>query len=195
MEMEMKQIESRDQFPFLLNEMGLVGIGVEVGVQKGVYAKFLLDNWKGEKLYLVDAWRQFKSNEVSVDNPDRNVQLNNFAETFMNTYFHYDKAVIIKDLSVSASHIFPDGFFDFIYVDAAHDEINVMKDLEAWYPKVKNGGIFAGHDYFNGFVHIQINGVEEYKENKVKSVVDDFFCFSKVLSTPQDEYPSWYIKK
>ena len=190
----MKQIEIRDHFPLLLNEMGLNNYAMEVGVHRGLYSKLLLDNWLGYKLYLVDAWRYFPSDTVSVDNPDHNVQLSNIIDTFKNVYPHFGKATMIRELSVDASMIFPDNFFDFVYIDAAHDVENVKKDLNAWYPKVKKGGIFAGHDYFDGYVHIQIDGIEEYKENKVKSVVDEFFN-SEVLSTFRDEYPSWYIQK
>lgn len=33
--------------------------------------------------------------------------------------------------------------------DARHDYCGVAEDLELWWPKVKPGGIFAGHDYID----------------------------------------------
>jgi hypothetical protein len=195
----MKQIQTRDQLPLALNELGLVGYGVEIGVQRGEYSKLLLEKWNGTKLYLVDAWRQFGNERETFDNPDPNGQLENFAATFKASYFHYDKAVIIKELSVEAAKLFPDQFFDFIYIDAAHDVDNVFKDLTAWYPKIKTGGIFAGHDYFDGFVHMnnKTTKADFYLENKVKSVVDAFFekMTVPVSSTEVDLFPSWYIRK
>ena len=45
-----------------------------------------------------------------------------------------------------AEHI-EDDTVDYIYVDARHDYCGVMQDLEAYWPKLKAGGILAGHDF------------------------------------------------
>ncbi len=42
---------------------------------------------------------------------------------------------------------FPDGLLDLIFIDADHSEAAVRRDLAAWVPKVKPGGVIAGHDY------------------------------------------------
>ena len=41
---------------------------------------------------------------------------------------------------------FNDGQFDFVFIDADHSYESVKKDIEAWMPKVKKGGVLAGHD-------------------------------------------------
>lgn len=38
---------------------------------------------------------------------------------------------------------------DFIYLDAAHDYENIKKDLHAWYPYLREGGVFCGDDFFH----------------------------------------------
>lgn len=38
---------------------------------------------------------------------------------------------------------------DFVYVDARHDYCGVNEDIQAYWPKLKPGGIMAGHDYLN----------------------------------------------
>jgi len=48
--------------------------------------------------------------------------------------------------SESASKLFSDNSVDFIFVDAGHEYSSVTIDLQSWYPKLKPGGIIAGHD-------------------------------------------------
>lgn len=55
-------------------------------------------------------------------------------------------SVIQSDSAEAASH-FDDESLDGVFIDAAHDYDSVVKDVAAWFPKVKPGGIFAGHDY------------------------------------------------
>jgi len=44
-------------------------------------------------------------------------------------------------------HQFEDEFFDFIYIDCDHRYEYVKRDLNDWWPKLRSGGIMAGHDY------------------------------------------------
>lgn len=57
-----------------------------------------------------------------------------------------DVVDLIVANSVRASSYFADLSVDFIFLDAAHDEINVSADIAAWLPKVRNGGWIAGDD-------------------------------------------------
>jgi hypothetical protein len=36
---------------------------------------------------------------------------------------------------------------DFVFIDASHEYEDVIADINSWYPKVKQGGVIAGHDY------------------------------------------------
>lgn len=42
----MRQLKTRDEFPSLLCELGLMGAGVEIGVQSGLNARHILENWQ-----------------------------------------------------------------------------------------------------------------------------------------------------
>ena len=44
-----------------------------------------------------------------------------------------------RNLTSVCVHLFPDGYFDFIYVDASHDYKSVSEDLRLWWPKLKKG--------------------------------------------------------
>jgi len=51
--------------------------------------------------------------------------------------------------SLEAANLFGSESLFFGFLDAAHDYKSVKSDMEVWYPKIKNGCIFAGHDYGN----------------------------------------------
>lgn len=53
----------------------------------------------------------------------------------------------IRMPSVEAAEPYEDNSLDFVWIDADHSFEGSMLDLETWYPKVKRGGILAGHDY------------------------------------------------
>lgn len=182
-------MEFREDLPYLLNQRGLKGMGVEVGSLRGDFAEHILKYWEGKRLYLVDAWRHI-SGLVDVNNPDHNGHLDNFARTFMKVYGHMERCVIIRDLSVTAAELFRDKQLDFVYLDAGHDFQSVKEDLEAWYPKVRSGGILAGHDYLDSSK--RENGHTDFQ---VKSAVDAFAATNslKVDSTPEENYPTWWI--
>lgn len=56
-----------------------------------------------------------------------------------------------RNTSVEAALSFNDDSIDMVYIDANHSEIEVLKDIDAWYPKVKPGGLIGGHDYHKGW--------------------------------------------
>jgi hypothetical protein len=46
-----------------------------------------------------------------------------------------------------AAPLVPDGWADFVFIDAAHSYEAVRDDIADWLPKVAPGGWFGGHDY------------------------------------------------
>jgi SAM-dependent methyltransferase len=46
---------------------------------------------------------------------------------------------------------FPDGSLDLVFLDADHRYEAVIRDIRLWWPKIRPGGLFLGHDY--GSVH------------------------------------------
>ena len=49
--------------------------------------------------------------------------------------------------SADAAAMFQDGSVDFCFIDADHTPKGVRRDLAAWWPKIKAGGLLGGHDY------------------------------------------------
>jgi len=52
----------------------------------------------------------------------------------------------IRANSLVAHTLYPDESIDFLFLDTDHQFHTLTKELEYWYPKVKKGGIIAGHD-------------------------------------------------
>ena len=49
--------------------------------------------------------------------------------------------------SVAAAAQYADNSLDMVYLDGGHSYEQVLADLNAWYPKVKLGGVIGGHDF------------------------------------------------
>lgn len=178
-----KKINHRDNLGYLLNHLNLINNGVEIGVQKGIFSKTILEKWKGNKLYMVDCWEE-QDSSLYIDGSNHN---NNIQNEFMNIAINNVKTYtnryeIIKKYSVDASKNFDDCSLDFIYIDARHDYNGVLEDLEYWYPKVKSGGLISGHDYtkedgIHTLNHFDSNGNVVRTEQTsffVRKAVNDF---------------------
>jgi predicted O-methyltransferase YrrM len=49
--------------------------------------------------------------------------------------------------SDGTARLFEDEYFELVFIDADHSEESVSRDIVVWLPKVKRGGVIAGHDY------------------------------------------------
>jgi predicted O-methyltransferase YrrM len=52
-----------------------------------------------------------------------------------------------EQMSYEAAANFEDDSLAFCFIDADHDESGITKDVPAWVPKIKPGGIIVFHDY------------------------------------------------
>lgn len=124
---------------------------VEVGVGHGLNALDMLEGLNIEKLYLVDPYiaysddgnetvgKRWTASQSDLDFAKKNMMINlsKFSSKIVNVY----KA------SPAAASDFADGSLDYVYIDSCHFVDNVTQDINAWWPKVKTGGVLAGHDY------------------------------------------------
>ena len=90
------------------------------------------------------------------------------------------KAILHKKKSMDLINEFEDNYFDFIFIDTYLSEEQIREEIPAWYKKVKNKGIFAGHDW--NFIPLQ-NYLHQFrKANNITatmSVYDNTFCWIK----------------
>lgn len=123
--------------------------GVELGVQQGKYASRILKKWKNCGEYvLVDLWKS-QDNYLDLANIDNDKQEKNYQETLrrVEPYKDRTKIGVCRDYTTRCSHSYEDNYFDFVYVDARHDYKGVLIDMEMWWPKLKEDGLFCGHDF------------------------------------------------
>lgn len=118
------------------------GVGAEIGVERGLYSKQLCQENHGLKLYAVDPWLAYQGYREHVSQE----KLDGFFEITKQRLSGYD-AHLIRKTSVDAAKDFKDGSLDFVYLDGNHEFSHVAADISAWTPKVRKGGIVAGHDY------------------------------------------------
>jgi hypothetical protein len=133
---------SRDALPALFEALGYTR-GVEIGVERGHYTKTLLTDTTFS-LIAVDAWKAYRGYREHVSQ----TRLDDFHVETKERLKAFDMRVSIeKGWSVDVAKTVPDKLMDFVYIDGNHTLPQVIADLHAWIPKVKPGGIIAGHDY------------------------------------------------
>tara|TARA_R110000824_G_scaffold264837_2_gene453667 strand:+ start:314 stop:865 length:552 start_codon:yes stop_codon:yes gene_type:complete len=182
-------IKHRNDLGQWLEEVIPSGIGIEVGVQQGRYSEQLLEKWGSGTLYSLDRW-EHTDGYIDSANVDQGVQDAYFRETKDLLARYGERSKIIKASSKDGAKLFEDESLDFIYIDADHSYEGCMKDLHLWYPKLRKGGVFAGHDYVTAKFH--------HGDFGVKQAVDEFFEQRDILvSLIPDPHGwiSWFIQK
>lgn len=206
-------LPNRNAIHPILEQLGFT-TGIEVGVQKGRNALVTLRSWPSCTSYkLVDIW----GSSAGVYNDSANVgeraQLANYrvAQRQLQRWTERNVTEFYRMKSVDAARKFKDGTFDYVYIDARHDYCGVMEDLRAYWPKVRPGGIFAGHDFVDAaWVSSQTWGAGQdwsvcadgSKEPRaVKGAVEDFAKEQGLAITVTGPVPSlnafesWLIQK
>lgn len=134
---------------------------VEVGVCRGALCRSLLKNCGDviEEYWAIDPWVHMgaghgKSSRYT-DERWETLYLRNCGRMLKHPQLH-----IIRSRSEDAVSVFDDGYFNLVYLDANHNYEGISLDIKLWMPKVRKGGIFAGHDYYKKTTGVY-NAVQE----------------------------------
>jgi hypothetical protein len=133
----------RSDLPKLCRELG-VGRGAEVGVWKGAYSEEFCRAIKGVEWLAIDPWAPYADYREKKN--DATLIRQAYEETLTRLALYGD-ARLVKESSVDAAALIPDGSLDVVYIDGNHEAPFVRQDLETWTPKLRAGGLMSGHDY------------------------------------------------
>lgn len=199
-------LPTRDAIGSLLQQLNMT-VGAELGVQRGDFAKTTLDQWSHAETYvLVDLWGQ-QEHYKDLANVDDQAQENFKKEALTKLNAHEQKLVVCRNYTSVCVTQFKDGYFDYIYVDARHDYKGVLEDINLWWPKLKVGGIMAGHDYIDTEEVAKISGQDwsvsadgtvNPEGKAVKSAVDEWAAENRqVLQITFRDAPwnTWVTRK
>lgn len=127
-----------------LTALGLTGAAVEVGTHRGRFAARFLAGWGGRLLTCVDPWAAGYDpgdpaalGDRAADRRAALAALSAFPGRFR----------VLDLTSAAAAPTFAADSLDFVYIDGDHRPEHVRADLAAWWPKVRPGGLLAGHDF------------------------------------------------
>ena len=132
----------------LLRSLPKGGRVAEIGVWEGAFSRKIVEICQPDELHLIDPWLyqpEFantgfgrKKNEFLMEQKYRDV-----AAAFEAVpHIHIHRAT-----SEVALASLPDGYLDWVYIDANHNEPFIGNDLSLCLRKVKPGGIIAGDDF------------------------------------------------
>lgn len=167
----MNQPENTEFLIPLIEQRGYSS-GIEIGVRRGEFSSYLCYKIPKLKMIAVDAWAQI-GEMVETYPHEENYQkaIQNFAP------FQDRISVIRAPFNIAAAKI-PNDSVDFIFIDGTHTAEAVARDIADFGPKVRKGGIIAGHDY-----HVH------WDDGKLKKYLDALNGLSV------DEYTCWWIEK
>lgn len=180
-------------------------VGVEIGVQAGYFAETILRQWShNTKYYLVDIWAPL-TNYLDAANVEQDEQNRIFRQAQENLKPYSNQTVFLKMTTLEGAEHIEDDSVDYIYVDARHDYCGVRQDLDAYWPKLKHGGILAGHDFVTNAELQDMSPDQDWSlcqdgtrnEAAVLGAVTDFAQQHNLqLSvTYREEFPTWFARK
>jgi len=154
------------------------GIGIELGVAKGKFSKVLCQS-PLDKVWAIDSY-----SEKTHNTEEYKVAIKNNWEHHLSGKYH-----LLRGKFSEFVDLFEDNYFDFIYIDGyASSGQESGATLYQWWPKVKSGGVFAGHDYHDKYP-LTVKAVDKFvADNNLKL---------NIISGLQSEFdfPSWYVIK
>ena len=118
----------------------------EIGVYKGRMTKRFLRIYPDVQYHMIDTWR-WMDNGTKIAQRTNPEHWERIYSRILDQFGPRENCHIYKGFSVDVARRFADGSLDACFIDAGHNYDSVVTDIHAWMPKVRKGGLLAGHDY------------------------------------------------
>lgn len=125
---------------YMLSLLKKGSVCAELGVAEGEFSNKILEIVNPTMLYLIDFFGGFIA-YMPFDYTAEN------HEEFINNRFSGKPIKTLKGVSWEMLATFEDKFFDFIYIDAAHNYESVKRDIQVAKNKIKDDGLLIFNDY------------------------------------------------
>ena len=165
-------------------------VGAEVGVLGGSLSYKALRDLPNLHLHMVDTWPGSAQHGRTPGGPLGTVAL--YEQAMEWTAFAQHRRTVHECDSVVAAERITDGSLDFVFIDADHRYEAVLRDLAAWWPKIRVGGLFCGDDYQNDD---RLDTERGHMLCGVKRAVDEFLEQLGLLDQLMiDDGPTWFLR-
>lgn len=169
--------ESDGLIPLIEKNLEHVRRGAEIGVFRGKTSAALLRHFPTLKLLMIDTWAPpapgssyAKSGDGKLKNTPKQWREHYDAAIDATQFALHRRAIwradALSDLSDAISELsnrrglLGEADFDFVFLDADHSYKGTKKALKMWVPRVRSGGLVAGHDYRQSYPGV-IRAVDE----------------------------------
>lgn len=142
----------------LLTRLPRGGTVAELGVDHGDFSARILELTQPARLHLIDMWGSERYHGGLFDGVKQRFR----------SEISDGSIQVHRKMSVDAADDFADASFDWIYIDTDHSYETTARELRRFAPKIKDGGLIAGHDYCMG------NWANSYRYGVIEAVHE--FC-------------------
>lgn len=177
--------QHREQLGQWLNDHGLVGSMAEIGCAFGGFSKIMLSAWNGKNYFMVDPWTAQRA-DVYREKQEEPWKYERWFEECSAIAAGDKRVSVMRSYSHDAAKLIQDDSLDCCFIDGNHSFEAVSEDLFDWWPKVRSGGLFSGHDFYNATTDGHWCGVKDAVTQWAKR--ENHF----VHTTPCS---SWWVRK
>jgi len=186
----------RSSLKYAIEKLGNIDKAVEIGQRVGNNAEIMLKETDIKELYLVDPYLPYIDDSKEQSLVINQELQNKFKKGMLHRLCHFgDRISILNTTSQKASTLFDDKTFDYIYIDGDHSYEQALNDIKVWFPKVKDNGIVAGHDFKESFPGVVKAVVEFANQNNLKILkngTSDWWFKKKNLRVVSFIYPGTF---